>query len=661
MASSSVKDFSKAWWSEVYNRIIGAVVFLDNASAECLHWEGGLFNLLSLGAVAVKTLSPFEFCRKQDKKAVFLTQATWTQIQTICDIIRHSDLTHVILISCVSLDVVYLELSKDKDVSDKIASGKGVIEGTKLLEAILKECFNGKQCSTEVVHIPIFTISLTNVVFVTPPYQNLYPKFNGKINPESNQIDLYSLQTDQKNEARRLASALNNMLDSLNLKEDIYYMGAYSTILAGILENSPVCLSRRKNCLHPTSLIILDRTLDVCGVTSHATESVLDKIMAVLPRFPKHSNEVAIDMSPLCEANNKICSLFNPEDSQLSPGCLYHATDDSCTQTYDYMINKSQKEVMFDLYNKLSKIDVQKSPSPKSLLKVTPQSVEKIITASKGNYAVIGNHLGILQQACAVVQTLKSPKRSQLELLTSLEKQFQQNLAASRDSTTVLQQMSHLIKSRKERHLPLDSLLALLVYLYSLKGNEIRFSKQHEDLLKEVLSVAIFEDNKTLRNGELGEMVTPEECDEISKNIILTLNDIANMRTSMVNYNVVLKPCETGVGHEYKGLLQQLVDDLVDTERPEMFDLRHKNESLVLKTKDLIRTGLSILTQKKPRTAKHPLDNPTIIIFVVGGITAEECKRLHRSVITSGIDNTVLIGSTKLVTPVEAMKDVLSL
>lgn len=68
---------------------------------------------------------------------------------------------------------------------------------------------------------------------------------------------------------------------------------------------------------------------------------------------------------------------------QISPGCLYHANE-ACVQTLDYMINKSQKEVMFDLYNKLSKLDVQKSPGPKPLLKVTPQSVEKIILASKG-------------------------------------------------------------------------------------------------------------------------------------------------------------------------------------------------------------------------------------------------------------------------------------
>lgn len=73
---------------------------------------------------------------------------------------------------------------------------------------------------------------------------------------------------------------------------------------------------------------------------------------------------------------------------QLSPGCIYHPNDDSCAQTYDHMINKSEKEVMFDLYNKLSKLDVQKSPGPKVLLKVTPQSLEKIISACKGKFQI---------------------------------------------------------------------------------------------------------------------------------------------------------------------------------------------------------------------------------------------------------------------------------
>ncbi|XP_045772551.1 sec1 family domain-containing protein 2-like [Maniola jurtina] len=652
MSTTSVKEFGKAWWAEVYNRIIGAVVFLDDYSAECLHWDGGLFNLLTGGAVAVKSLSPFEYCKKDQRKAVFITQTTRTQLRTISEIIHNSDLTHCILVSCASLDVVYLELNDGvSNASDVTTAGKAGTEAAKRLERMLLEWINKKQSVVEVVYIPIFTIAPTNVVFLTPPYQKVYPKFDKKLTTDAPTLDLYTLSSEERSCIRRLASGLNSMLDSMNLKEDIYYMGAFSSLIAGVLENSPICVSRRKSCSNPVSLIIVDRTLDLCGVTSHSMESVLDKAMAVLPRFPGHCTDVAVDMSPLCEAN----IITHPEDLQLSPGCLFHAEDESCVQTYDHMINKSQKEVMFDLYNKLSKIDVQKSPGPKTLLKVTPQSVEKIISASKGNYDIIGKHLGVLQQALGVVHTLKSPKRAQLELLMSLEKQVLQNLAASRDSTSVLHQLGHIIKTRKERNLPLENLLALLIHVYSLTGTEVVFTKQHEDNLQQALSVAIFEDHKTLLS-ESGHMATPEECEQISKNIMGRLKEVSQIRKILQKYNSVLKPCETGTGHEYRGVLQQLVDDLVNTDRPDLTDLRHRNEGI----KELLRTGLNILTSKK-KASKHPLDNPTVILFVVGGITAEECKQLHRSVITSGVDNVVLIGSTKFVTPVEAMRDVLNL
>ncbi|CAG5045028.1 unnamed protein product [Parnassius apollo] len=651
--TASVKEFGKVWWSEVYNRIIGAVVFLDDYSAECLHWDGGLFNLLTGGAVTVKSLSPFEFSIKEHKKAVFITQATATQLQTIREIIHNSDFSHCILISCVSLDVVYLELNDAKDVSDVIAAGKATTEATKQLEGMLVEWIGKKPCATEVVHIPIFTVSPTNIVFLTPPYHRMYPTFNGRLTPESNSIDLYSLNSEERSQVRRLASGLNSMFDSMNFREDIFYMGTYSSLVAGVLENSPVCIARRKNCSNPISLIIVDRTLDLCGVTSYSMESVLDKVMSVLPRFPGHSNDVAVDMSPLCEAN----VISHPDDVQLSPGCLYHANDDACIQTFDYMVNKSQKEVMFDLYNKLSKVDVQKSPGLKTLLKVTPQSVEKIITASKGNYNIISKHLGVLQQALGVVQTLKSPKRNQIELLMSLERQVQQNLAASRDSTSVLHQISNLIKTRKERSLSLENLLALTTHVYSLTGTEVSFNKQHEDSLTEALSVAIFEDHKILFSNMDAHIASPEECDEIANKILTRLKDVAQMRKILHRYTSVLKPCETGSGHEYRGVLQQLVDDIVNSDRPELNDLRHRNEGI----KDLLLSGFNILTSKKSRSSKHPLDNPTVILFVVGGVTAEECKQLHRSVITSGIDNTLLIGSTKFVNPVEAMRDALAL
>lgn len=58
-----------------------------------------------------------------------------------------------------------------------------------------------------------------------------------------------------------------------------------------------------------------------------------------------------------------------------------------------------------------------------------------------GNYAVIEQNLGLLQQSMAVVQMLKSPNMSQIELFMNLEKQVLENIATSKESTSVLHQV----------------------------------------------------------------------------------------------------------------------------------------------------------------------------------------------------------------------------
>lgn len=105
-----------------------------------------------------------------------------------------------------------------------------------------------QQSVVEVVYIPLFSISPTNVIFLTPPCREVYPRFDGKLTPDTPTLDLYALKSDERGLVRRLASGLNSMFDSMNMKEDIFYMGACSSLIAGILENSPVCVSRRKVC-----------------------------------------------------------------------------------------------------------------------------------------------------------------------------------------------------------------------------------------------------------------------------------------------------------------------------------------------------------------------------------------------------------------------------
>lgn len=103
-----------------------------------------------------------------------------------------------------------------------------------------------QQSYVEVIHIPIFTISLTNVVFVTPPFRNLQTFFLGELKSDNATVDINNLSKQERNEARRFAASLNNMLDSMNLKEDVYYIGSYSAIIGGILEHYPISIQRRK-------------------------------------------------------------------------------------------------------------------------------------------------------------------------------------------------------------------------------------------------------------------------------------------------------------------------------------------------------------------------------------------------------------------------------
>lgn len=127
----------------------------------------------------------------------------------------------------------------------------------------------------------------------------------------------------------------------------------------------------------------------------------------------------------------------------------------------------------------------------------------------------------------AIIQALTSEKTSQLELLISLEKLVLQNIAVSRESTSVLGQViiafnfscyqylyhiknyitiklylflynyfqfSNIIRTREKRGLDTDNILALLVHIYALAGTEIQFSSQQEQQLKESIADAVFED-----------------------------------------------------------------------------------------------------------------------------------------------------------------------
>jgi len=60
MTSIDSKKCSKLAWNELFQKVKRALVFMDNVSAEILHWHGGVSSMLSAGAYNVKEFSSFE-------------------------------------------------------------------------------------------------------------------------------------------------------------------------------------------------------------------------------------------------------------------------------------------------------------------------------------------------------------------------------------------------------------------------------------------------------------------------------------------------------------------------------------------------------------------------------------------------------------------------
>ena len=60
MEGVSASHVSEAWWTEACKKVKNALVFIDEATAESLHWSGGLGRLADAGAKNVKEFSSFE-------------------------------------------------------------------------------------------------------------------------------------------------------------------------------------------------------------------------------------------------------------------------------------------------------------------------------------------------------------------------------------------------------------------------------------------------------------------------------------------------------------------------------------------------------------------------------------------------------------------------
>ncbi|PNF41887.1 Sec1 family domain-containing protein 2 [Cryptotermes secundus] len=600
-------QFSQMGWREICKKVKKAVVYIDNECAECLHWNGGLMLMMRAGALTVKEFSAFESDKeKEHKKAVFILSSPvfGTTKVILQDIIQNSSFDYCVLITSANARVHHF------------AKYGGHQEGIHdmfifhALEEEMLEWMGNKSYAVEVIYSPLFIVPLTEMMFLTPTFRNVFPITDAHIArirelqrsqhkvvksqslDSLSSVELTHLPLEAQISVHHLVGCLHTLFTQLEIREDIYSLGHLSGLVANQLEILPEANNRRKTAANHCSLILIDRTLDLASVTTHDTESLLDRILAVLPRLPGHSSDVAVNMSPVCDA--KVSSPLG--NIVLAPGCLAHPNIDLCSQVLEWLVNKPQKDILLSLHHHLSTL----APGGGSdrigkLTRVTPHSIDKQVALFRGHKEAIYQCSGLLQQALAVTQTLRAPRSSQLDTIVSIEKLLVQNLGCAKDGVGILSQVTQLLRTRRERGLLMRDILGLLIHLFSLAGTDFLFPAMEQSHLLNALKLALYEDRGQLQ-GNLSELVNSmaeNDFAEIAGDIFSKLQYIASARKALVRYSLLLN---------------------------------------------------------RPRQ-QHPLDNPQLIVFILGGITAQEVKLVQDMVISSGQQTQVLVGGTRLLSP----------
>lgn len=639
---SDLEQFLADTWQDIANLVRESVVYVDHAATECLHWYTGgrIYSFFKdAGAASVYELAMYNFryVKVQNcKKAIIISTSTNPAFyqRTVKMIMEKNAFDCCTIVTAAHPTVLSYE--DTVPLEDRADYNK--------LKRDVKSWMHSQDCSVTILFRPIFISPIDDGLFMTPPFGDLLSPLNSELIKNSECI------------VDHLVSSFNSLFTYLNMKEDIYSMGKFSEYVAEKLEILPAAVNRRNNLSGAkrkgVSLIFVDRTLDLCTPTSNNTESLLARILCTLPHLPHHCNDVAINMSPLFCGSQELVEV---------PGCLA-SNDKSLMNT---LIMKKQKEMLIAMNKMLNDIfSTKENLKSKLTTRISAHSLEKLVNKFKDtdNLDAITESSKKLQMVLAIIQALTSEKTSQLDLLISLEKLVLQNIAVSRDSTSVLGQFSNIIRTREKRGLDTDNILALLVHIYALAGTEIQFSPQQEQQLKEAIADAIFEDIAKLNENPVNNKMSvyqqtlllfgvaddqsmKETSAKVAERIMNVLHEIAQQRAFLHDYTSLMSKSSSQEIVQRVGILQQLLTDIFHPDKYEIPDLHQRSSS------SLLSAGFNLFS--KGRVKHYPCDNDWVIIYIIGGVTPEEVKEAKEIISSFNPNCQTTIAGSRLLNPLD--------
>lgn len=625
------------WTTEVIPKVKDAVVYLDHHMAEALHWNRGATWLFESGALAVRELSHFELGHGEGEwQAVFLLGAplVGSALSQVSAVVRASRFTSCTLITSCPPSAHHLAQygvapHAQQEPRDSFLH----------LEEQLLDWMGDMSFTAQVLYVPLSIISLTPSFFLMPQFHDIFPVLSGTQDPSTGQAkELGMLPRALQTSVQSLVGNLNSLFDILSVREDIFSLGPLSHIIGEELERC----SRGRKKAGGLTLVLIDRTLDMAGALTSSCESLLDQVVRILPPLARsHSIDVQVDMGPLCTAKRSSSSVAGRISPCVAPGCLAH-TDS--TTAINHLVNSKHKECLMELNRLLVEWAGRHGVRMDVGGRLTPQQLQKRVLNFKGaSRAVLKG--GLLQQVLGVAQALTHPYATRLQDLLGNEKLLIQSTVADGVSPIV-----QLMRSRQTMGLCLEDVIVLLTLLYSLVG-EKALGSDIEILKAEIVQAVYQEANENKLPPFLHDLVGEDSLEENAvlaavEHILQVLPGLGSTGDT-ARHRLLLECSNTGAQPAvYKSLVHQLLQQLLQ-DNP-AFQLEYHAGRLT----DRIRTGFGFF-----KTASKPLprDNPTIILFIVGGVTASEAKLVSDFVASSKINKQVVVGSTALAKPSEQL------
>ena len=631
----TMSDFAAHWWTFVGKKLKKAVVFIDDESVECLHWQTGLNFLRENKIAAVREFSTFESGSDDQKKAAFIINGPVLSLKKdiLREIVINSKFEYCQVITNAS-GAVHRAAAGCPGVDPPQGQGGERIPFEELEEEILQWMGNAN-FTCQVFYVPFGIAAISKSLYLATPFMDLNPLLycdvekmleKSNLTPDS-PLTLESMSYDLRISVQHFVSFFDSLMQNLCLKEDIFTVGATSRLLGEQLEAFPAAKVRRKTASKSASLIIVDRNLDLFNPTWCSTENPLDKLRMALPGFPSVRNDVAVEMGSGFVTDKR--------EDFFPPGCLASEAIDNNDYDLimDNLIMEDEDKVVDVLKNGLN-------PESENLNDALAEFLEKNLK----NEDVIKENLDLIQRSRAILCVKKSKRLKALNHVRDIEEKF----IKSDDKKGFLVHIAKVLRSRKERGINLDDILLLIINCFSgMNPDEGFFYPEDEDRLQSALSEAVVQEKDALPPG-LSDLAREfQEVDEMTaykivKNIFQRLNSVPKIKSaSKVERNL-----------RDTGFLEGLFRDIFSDDRKDIPDLEHRTGGLG----GFIKSGIGLFGVSVNK--KHPRENPNILLFVVGGISAAEAKSV-RKIVEEKSQCKFSVGSTKILSPKEILLSVL--